>query len=139
TGRNDRRVHPGVRRRAGLGIHLVRLPGCGRIHSDHPGLVVQAYRSVSCSRGENRMKKSLYAVVVLVALSTVPYWLHVPYYQPIVIATRLFIVGAVSMNLLLGDTGQLNLGHIAFFGIGAYVSALTSLGFDIPAFSGDGR
>ena len=36
----------------------------------------------------------------------------------------------MSLNLLLGFTGQLSLGHIAFFGIGAYVSALTSLGFD---------
>jgi branched-chain amino acid transport system permease protein len=31
------------------------------------------------------------------------------------------------MNLILGVTGLLNLGHIAFFGIGAYTSALISL------------
>ncbi len=37
----------------------------------------------------------------------------------------------MSLNLLLGFTGQLSLSHIAFFGIGAYVSALTSLGFDV--------
>ena len=37
----------------------------------------------------------------------------------------------MSLNLLLGYTGQLSLGHVAFFGIGAYVSALTSLGFDV--------
>ncbi len=36
----------------------------------------------------------------------------------------------MSLNLLLGFTGQLSLGHIAFFVLGAYVSALTSLGFD---------
>ena len=47
------------------------------------------------------------------------------------ITTGIFIIGAMSLNLLLGFTGQLSLGHIAFFGIGAYVSALTSLGFDI--------
>jgi len=85
------------------------------------------------------MKKSLYTLVVLVVLFTLPYWLQDPYYQHIVITTGLFIVGAMSLNLLLGYTGQLNLGHIAFFGIGAYVSALTSLGFNIPAFWGDGR
>ena len=45
----------------------------------------------------------------------------------------------MSLNLLLGYTGQLSLGHMAFFGIGAYTSALTSLGFDIPVFWGDGR
>ena len=37
----------------------------------------------------------------------------------------------MSLNLLLGYTGQLSLGHVAFFGIGAYVSALISLGFDL--------
>ena len=37
----------------------------------------------------------------------------------------------MSLNLLLGYTGQLSLGHVAFFGIGAYASALTSLGFDV--------
>ena len=37
----------------------------------------------------------------------------------------------MSLNLLLGFTGQLSLGHVAFFGIGAYVSALTALGFDV--------
>ena len=37
----------------------------------------------------------------------------------------------MSLNLLLGYTGQLSLGHVAFFGIGAYTSALVSLGFDV--------
>jgi branched-chain amino acid transport system permease protein len=36
----------------------------------------------------------------------------------------------MSLNLLLGYAGQLSLGHVAFFGIGAYVSALCSLGFE---------
>src|SRR6202008_1090456 len=34
----------------------------------------------------------------------------------------------------LGYTGQLSLGHVAFFGIGAYASALTTLGFDVDLF-----
>src|SRR5438105_260847 len=37
----------------------------------------------------------------------------------------------MSLNLLLGYAGQLSLGHVAFFGIGAYASALVSLGFSI--------
>ena len=42
----------------------------------------------------------------------------------------------MSLNLLLGYTGQLSLGHVAFFGIGAYASALLSLGFDVDAGGG---
>jgi hypothetical protein len=60
----------------------------------------------------------------------VPLWLRDPYLMNALITTGIFIIGAMSLNLLLGFTGQLSLGHIAFFGIGAYVSALTSLGFD---------
>src|SRR3989449_489238 len=39
----------------------------------------------------------------------------------------IFGVLALSLNLLLGYTGQLSLGHAAFFGIGAYASALLTL------------
>lgn len=84
------------------------------------------------------MKKLALTLVVLLVLVTLPYWLADQYYLHIVITTGLFIVGAMSLNLLLGYTGQLNLGHIAFFGIGAYVSALTSLGFEIAAPFGEG-
>lgn len=54
-----------------------------------------------------------------------------PYLLSILASTGIFIVAAISLNLLLGFTGQLSLGHVAFFGIGAYTSALLSLGFDV--------
>lgn len=64
-------------------------------------------------------------------LATVPFWLGNLYYLHILITTGIFIIAAMSLNLLLGYTGQLSLGHVAFFGIGAYTSALVSLGFDV--------
>jgi branched-chain amino acid transport system permease protein len=70
-------------------------------------------------------------ILAVAAFASVPLWLHDPYLMNALITTGIFIVGAMSLNLLLGFTGQLSLGHIAFFGIGAYVSALTSLGFDV--------
>jgi branched-chain amino acid transport system permease protein len=70
-------------------------------------------------------------IVAVAAFASVPLWLHDPYLVNALITTGIFIIGAMSLNLLLGFTGQLSLGHIAFFGIGAYASALTSLGFDI--------
>jgi branched-chain amino acid transport system permease protein len=75
---------------------------------------------------------SRYVSWVLVAfLASVPLWLHDFYLLHILITTGIFIIAAMSLNLLLGYTGQLSLGHVAFFGIGAYTSALVSLGFEI--------
>ena len=42
----------------------------------------------------------------------------------ILVLVGIYIILAVSLNLALGYTGMLNLGHVAFFGIGAYTSAL---------------
>jgi branched-chain amino acid transport system permease protein len=39
----------------------------------------------------------------------------------------IFAVLALSLNLLLGYTGQLSLGHAAFFGIGAYATGLLTV------------
>lgn len=72
----------------------------------------------------------------LIVLLTVPLWLQDQYILHILITTGIFIIAAMSLNLLLGYTGQLSLGHVAFFGIGAYASALTTLGFDVELFGG---
>jgi branched-chain amino acid transport system permease protein len=69
------------------------------------------------------------AVAALAAL-TLPYWLASPYFLHVVIMAGIFGVLALSLNLLLGYTGQLSLGHAAFFGIGAYTSALLALRLD---------
>ena len=69
-------------------------------------------------------------------LASVPLWLTDFYFLHILITTGIFIIAAMSLNLLLGYTGQLSLGHVAFFGIGAYASALVSLGFEVKIFSG---
>lgn len=45
----------------------------------------------------------------------------------IAIIITIYIILAVSLNLTVGYTGLLNLGHIAFFGLGAYTSALLTL------------
>jgi branched-chain amino acid transport system permease protein len=64
-------------------------------------------------------------------LASVPLWLTDFYLLHVLITTGIFIIAAMSLNLLLGYTGQLSLGHVAFFGIGAYTSALVSLGFEV--------
>ena len=74
--------------------------------------------------------KRLAAAAWVVFLLLVPLWMTDLYVLHVLITTGIFIIAAMSLNLLLGFTGQLSLGHVAFFGIGAYVSALISLGFE---------
>jgi branched-chain amino acid transport system permease protein len=70
--------------------------------------------------------RRLLAVAAL-ALVTAPAWLVSPYHLHVLIMAGIFTILALSLNLLLGYTGQLSLGHAAFFGIGAYTSALLAL------------
>ena len=76
------------------------------------------------------MKRAL-TLAWLLLLVSVPVWLTDLYVLHVLIMTGIFIIAAMSLNLLLGYTGQLSLGHVAFFGIGAYASSLVSLGFSV--------
>jgi branched-chain amino acid transport system permease protein len=70
------------------------------------------------------------AALAALALLTLPWWLASPYHVHIAIMAGIFAILALSLNLLLGYTGQLSLGHAAFFGIGAYTSSLLALKLD---------
>jgi len=73
------------------------------------------------------------ALVLFVVVLALPFFLSFnPYYLSIFISA--LILGSVSLawNLLAGVCGQVSFGHAAFFGIGAYASALlvTKAGFN---------
>ena len=48
----------------------------------------------------------------------------------------IFVIFASSWNLLTGYAGQLNLGHAAFFGIGAYTSAMLAIKLGVSPWIG---
>jgi branched-chain amino acid transport system permease protein len=75
--------------------------------------------------------KAVVPSIGILFLASIPLWLNNNYVLHILVITGIFIIAAMSLNLLLGYAGQLSLGHVAFFGIGAYASALVSLGFSI--------
>jgi branched-chain amino acid transport system permease protein len=64
---------------------------------------------------------------VLAVAAAAPAWVWNPYHLHTLIMAGVFAVLALSLNLLLGYTGQLSLGHAAFFGIGAYATALLTV------------
>ena len=82
------------------------------------------------------MTARLVAAAVIVALASIPLWMGDPYVLHVLIMAGIFTIAAMSLNLLLGYAGQLSLGHVAFFGVGAYASALFSLGFSVHVLPG---
>lgn len=65
-----------------------------------------------------------------------PLVMHDVYYLHMAILIGIYAIGAISVNLLLGYSGQLSLGHAAFFGVGAYASALFFLDLGVPMWIG---
>lgn len=61
-------------------------------------------------------------VIGLLAVAVIPYT-TTSYVTDIVFTGLVFVVLGVSWNLIAGYAGQISLGHAAFFGIGAFVSA----------------
>src|SRR5207245_2648387 len=103
-----------------------RAHGCG--HRAHPRRDVRPWlraRGRLRASGPDRMARIGRWLPALVAL-TLPLWLST-YPLHVAIMAGIFGALALSLNLLLGYTGHLSLGHAAFFGIGAYPSALLTL------------
>lgn len=60
-----------------------------------------------------------------------------PYWQQIIQFALIMAISGLGLNLIYGYTGQFSLGHAAFYGIGAYTSALITKSFPhggIPMF-----
>lgn len=64
----------------------------------------------------------LIALAVLLALPA----LLTPYTQDLVVRIAIYAIFALSLELLVGMTGLVSLGHAAFLGIGAYATVLVS-------------
>ena len=64
-------------------------------------------------------------VVAAIALALLPAVLS-PYHQDLVAKIAVYAIFALSLELLVGTTGLVSLGHAAFLGIGAYVTVLVT-------------
>jgi len=67
----------------------------------------------------------------LLAVLSVPLFVKDPYVMHIVIMTGVYMMLAVSVDIIYGYAGQLNLGQAAFYAIGAYTAALLMLRLNV--------
>jgi branched-chain amino acid transport system permease protein len=79
------------------------------------------------------MKKPNIGLVVLaVALALLPLVLPNAYTYDVAIRIAINACVVIGLNLLIGYTGQISLGHAGFFGIGAYASAILTTRWGWP-------
>lgn len=71
--------------------------------------------------------KNLLPLVLIVLAFSLPLYVTSRFYLHILIMCCIWGIAATSMNLIMGYTGQVNLAHGAFFGIGAYSAGLLIL------------
>jgi len=74
----------------------------------------------------------LFLIVVLLLM---PLFLN-NYYLDIMTLTGIYIVLALGLNLIAGQTGLLNLGYVAFYAIGAYTYAIFSTVYGLSFWPG---
>ncbi len=72
------------------------------------------------------MKRRTYIPFVLFSLAVfiLPVLVRSPYYVGVLIQAGFYSLIAMGLSLLMGYAGQISLGHAAFFGLGAYTSAI---------------
>src|SRR5258708_13913374 len=56
------------------------------------------------------------------------------YSLSLLIQIGIFAIAALGLNIVVGFTGQISIGHAAFFGFGAFTSAYLSNRFAVPVF-----
>lgn len=70
-------------------------------------------------------------MALAVALALLPAVVSIPYYLHLVVVIAIYAIVLLGMDILVGQTGQVSLGHAAFFGIGAYAGGLLMMQADV--------
>src|ERR1700734_3131750 len=113
------------------GVLLIRPQGLfGIKYSD-----VSIAPAVATTSEPATMRTRAAGAVTLLALVVLPFFLT-DYPRALVSEIFIFAIFAMSLDLLVGFTGLLSLGHAAFFGLGAYAVAVLGAQFGVNAWFG---
>lgn len=83
-----------------------------------------------------RKQKNILSILALVLLFAFPMMNLSQYIYRIAVISILYAILAMSLNLIAGVAGQISLGHIAYYGIGAYTSALLTVNMGVSVWAG---
>jgi branched-chain amino acid transport system permease protein len=90
----------------------------------HVGVAASLWQRVASGRVP-------WTLIVFLVMATVP-WLGSRYDTFLASQIVIDALFAVSLNLLLGTTGLVSFGHVAYFGVGAYVCGILMKTYDVP-------
>lgn len=82
--------------------------------------------------GSSATRRRWWLLVAVVAISVLPLVFQDSYWRTNLVVCALNVMLAIGLDFILGYAGQLNLGHSAFYGIGAYVSTLLIMKLGVP-------
>ncbi len=74
----------------------------------------------------------LWMAIGLAFLFLVLPWVVKPYMLYVLNMIGIAAIAAIGLNILIGYTGQISLGHGAFFGVGAYAAGIMATSADLP-------
>jgi branched-chain amino acid transport system permease protein len=83
----------------------------------------------------SRTRSPLFLSLFVVLLFVIPFFQN-DYYRDVLTLTGMYAVLALGLNLMVGQTGLLNLGYVAFYAIGAYSYAILSTRFGLNFWPG---
>ena len=91
--------------------------------------------AIATTSRPSTVQRSAIELLVLLALLALPF-LMTDYPRALIAEIFIFAIFAMSLDLLLGFTGLMSLGHAAFFGLGAYAVAVLGTQFGTNAWLG---
>jgi branched-chain amino acid transport system permease protein len=71
-------------------------------------------------------------ILIVALLAALPPFLPNPYHVQVLVFIGIYVILALSLNLLNGYVGLLSIGHAAFYAVGAYASAKLTLDLHLP-------
>jgi branched-chain amino acid transport system permease protein len=77
-------------------------------------------------------KNKMYLLIYALIIFSLPVLLQNNYHLMVLNVAALNIMVVIGLNLFMGYAGQISLGHAAFFGLGAYLSAIFTATHGVP-------
>lgn len=94
-------------------------------------LIVPDAEDIYSYRRKEFKKRDLFYLGVLLLLPLI--WPD-PHFYHLMVLAGIYAILALGLSLFLGYAGQISLGHAAFFGIGAYTTAILTTRYASPTF-----